>query len=322
MLILNEEQRRSALNINLNGSSLFSLIESASKNYDIEIIDSDFVSKNLPRRERNIHKYNCGKLSMVCGSFGMAGAAYLAAKAAYRCGCGLVSFVLPQSIYPIVAPLIPEAVFTPLSECDHISPKHTDLILNSLNKSNCLLLGCGISFNPDTEAAVNKIIKSANLPMVIDADGINCIANSIEILEQTDAIKILTPHHGEMAKLLGVEAKDIGADFINIAGKFAKEHNVILVLKGAYTAVATPNGKIYLNFLAGNSGMAVAGSGDMLAGMIGAFVAEGISPEIAAAIAVYLHALAGDSAAEKLSKRSIMPTDMIEELPCLFKSFE
>lgn len=322
MLNISDESRRLALEKEINGTSLFSLMEAASDKYDIEIIDNNFVAKNLPKRAETVNKYDCGKLTALCGSYGMAGAAYIAAKAAYRSGCGLVNMILPQSIYPAVSALLPEAVFTPLPDCRNVSPNHTNTVITAANKSDCLLLGCGLSYNTDTEEAVKEILKSVKVPVIIDADGINCIAKSIKILEQTESVKVLTPHYGEMARLTGLSAKEIGSNFISVAGDFAKKNGVYLVLKGAYTAVATPNGKIYLNYLAGNSGMAVAGSGDMLAGMIGAFLAEGISAEKAAAMAVYLHAVAGDKAAEKLSKRSIMPTDMIESLPCLFKSFE
>ena len=157
---------------------------------------------------------------------------------------------------------------------------------------------------------------------MIDADGINCIKESIEILEQTGWDKIITPHFGEFARISGYNKNEIENDYILLAADFAKDHNVIVVLKGAFTIVATPDGKVYINLRCGNQGMAVAGSGDMLAGMIASFLAEGISPVNACCAAVYLHALAGDIAAKELSMRSLTPSDMIEILPRLFKSIE
>lgn len=322
MLNINRSYAAIAENISIDGVSLFSMIKSASSDYNVSVVDEDFVRKALPERDRFANKYTFGRCLSVCGSYGMAGAAILAAKAAYRSGVGLVDLILPSKIYPIVANEIPEAVFMPSNSRNYLTHKDTDKIIKRASLADAMLIGCGLSRNSGTEYAVKEILKEVTIPTVIDADGINALIDSIEILERTDWEKVITPHMGEMARLIGISAKEIQKDFINIAAEFAVKHNVCVVLKGAVTVVATPDKNLYLNFLCGNSGMAVGGSGDVLAGIICALISSGISIDKASAAAVYIHARAGDIAAQHLSQRSLIPSDIIDALPCLFKSFE
>ncbi len=322
MLTMNAKYNELAEGIKVGDTSLFSILKSAEDNFDIEIIDDSFIKDVIKPLDRLSHKYTCGRSLLVCGSCGMSGAAIIAARAAYRSGAGLVDIALPESIYPIVAATVPEAVFTPLPCQNNISLKCIEAIIEKQSKADAVLIGCGLSCNKETVAAAKEIITKAEKPIIIDADGINCIKDCIEILEQTDTFKIITPHYGEMSRLTGLSPNEIQADFVNVAGRFAKAHNTVVVLKGAFTAVASPTGKVMVNILKGNPGMAVAGSGDMLSGIICALVASGIEPFKAATAAVYLHAYAGDIAADELSERSVTPTDMTERLPRLFKTFE
>lgn len=319
MLYINLFQKIKAKKIRIGNISLYSYMDSLSEKYDIRIVDEKFIKNFLPKRDRFANKFSFGKALMVCGSYGMAGAAALAAKAAFSCGCGYVNIAIPDSAYPVAAEIIPEAVFAPLPDSDHLKPEHIDKIQHLQSSASAILIGCGLSLSEETKTAVKEILSATNIPAVIDADGINSIADSIEILERTNWEKIITPHHGEMARLCSKSAQDIQEDFISVAADFAKEHNTIVVLKGAVTAIADPSGKVFVNFLKGNSGMAVAGCGDMLAGMICAFLAAGCDCFESSAASVYLHASAGDRAAKRYSERSITPTDMIAELPYLFK---
>lgn len=322
MLFIDDRTLDSAKNIGYGSASLFSVLEKAAKSYDVYAIEQTDAQNALPKRNRVSHKGTYGRTAQICGSYGMAGAAVIAAKAAYLTGIGLVDGILPDGIYPIVATAVPEAIFCPLPCSDTIKIEHLPLIYESLTKADSLLIGCGISDCENTKNAVPEIIKSINLPTVIDADGINCLSHCIQILEQTAAETIITPHLGEMANLIETSVNDVMADFAAIAADFAVNHNTVTVLKSAFTVVATPNGKVYVNLYKGNAGMAVAGSGDMLSGIISALLAQGIRAETAAKAAVYLHAEAGDMAADVGSIRSVTPTAMLEVLPCLFKKYE
>ncbi len=160
---------------------------------------------------------------------------------------------------------------------------------------------------------MESLLKNTCVPTLIDADGINLIADNIELLRDVKAPLVLTPHPGEMARLMGVSSADVESDRINIASSFAQKQGVYLVLKGANTVVATPQGEAYINVI-GNAGMATAGSGDMLAGVIFSLLAQGISPKDATLGGVWLHSAAGDAARDKWGENSMLPTDMIEEL--------
>lgn len=265
------------------------------------------------QRPKDSNKGTFGRLLCICGSAGMAGAAMLCTGAALRCGTGLVDAALPESIYPIVASRLPEAVYTVYRE-DDFSP-----VLHSLRKASACVLGCGLSTaHPER---VRNVLRACCDPLVLDADGLNCIAEDVSVLDTVSAPLVLTPHPGEMARLLHCSVEDVQADRVGAAASFAAEHKVILVLKGAGTLVAAPDGRLLKN-PTGNPGMARGGSGDLLAGMIGAFLAQGIEPYTAAAAAVYLHGLAGDRCAARFSQQAMLPHDMLNELPQIFLRIE
>lgn len=288
-------------------------------NYTMKSTDQ-FVSENpFAERKKTAHKGTNGTLFSLCGSYGMAGAAMLSAEAALRCGVGLLKLALPKSIYPIAASKLCEPVYMPLAQSDDgtVDIDEYGKILEAMNESDAALIGCGLGQSNTIKSLAALLVDGAAKPLVLDADGINAIGTNINVLKRSAAPMILTPHPGEMARLLGVEVKTVQADRYNIARRFAQEYGVVLVLKGAYTIIAAPNGNVYVN-LTGNNGMGKGGSGDMLAGMAASFLAQGMNTEQAAVSAVYYHGLAGDRCAEKYSKRAMLPSDMISELRSIF----
>ena len=281
----------------------------------MERTDKNIVKKAIKKRPDDANKGTMGTLLSICGSYGMAGAAMLSASATLRMGIGLHKCAVPKSIYPIIAQNIWESVYLPLSETTDgkISADNIELLLGEANKSSAVLIGCGLSVCEDSKTIVNSFIENCKTPMLLDADALNCIVDNTEILAKIKAPVIITPHPGEMARLVKSTAKEVNADREEIAVNFAKQHNVTVVLKGAGTVVASPEGRVLIN-KTGNSGMATGGSGDVLAGIAASLLAQGAEPFDAAAAAVYLHGLAGDIAAEQLGKISMLPSDIIAHI--------
>lgn len=282
-----------------------------------EVIDQKTALDFLKPFPRNAHKGTKGMAVIFGGSFGMAGAPMLSAKSALRSGAGLVKVCLPKSIYGIAATYLPEAIFTPLNEND--GKFSVDSFNSSLLKgADSVLIGPGMGVSDGTVSVISKLLLSAKAPLVIDADGLNALAIQPEILRQAVTDIVVTPHPGEMSRLLNKSVNEIQKDRISAAVEFAKAYGVITVLKGAYTVIASPCGKLYIN-TTGNNVLATAGSGDMLAGMIVAFLANGMEPLKAAVSAVCLHGAVGDLTALELGDRGVITSDMIERLPLIFK---
>ena len=281
--------------------------------------DRLLFNKAVFNRPDDSNKGTLGSLLCICGSYGMAGAAIMAGKAALRCGIGLLKIAVPKSIYPVCATNILESVYYPIEETSNgvISSKNTDFLLEMCEKSSAVLIGCGLSVCDDTKNLVQSVITNCEKPLVIDADALNCICNKPEILKNLKAPAIITPHPGEMARLLHSTPKTVNSNRENTAIDFAKKFGVVTVLKGAGTIIASPDGEVYINHT-GNSGMATGGSGDVLSGIIGSLLAQGASPINAAAAGVFLHGTIGDLAAEKLGKISMLPTDMIDMIPTAY----
>ena len=281
--------------------------------------DRLLFNKAVFNRPDDSNKGTLGSLLCTCGSYGMAGAAIMAGKAALRCGIGLLKIAVPKSIYPVCATNILESVYYPLEETSNgvISSKNTDFLLEMCEKSSAVVIGCGLSVCDDTKNLVQSVITNCEKPLVIDADALNCICNKPEILKNLKAPAIITPHPGEMARLLHSTPKTVNSNRENTAINFAKKFGVVTVLKGAGTIIASPDGEVYINHT-GNSGMATGGSGDVLSGIIGSLLAQGASPINAAAAGVFLHGTIGDLAAEKLGKISMLPTDMIDMIPTAY----
>lgn len=288
--------------------------------FTIEEKDASLLFK---QREQNTNKGTYGTLLSVCGSRGMAGAAMLAARAALRSGVGLLNMAIPAELYPVVAGVLPEPVFTILEhERNGVICEEDSAILNQrMLSASAVLLGCGIGTSAFARSLLRRVAACTSVPLVIDADGINLLAENIDILKTVRVPVVLTPHPGEMARLLHSTTEQVQAHRLEYAKCFAQEHGVTLVLKGSGTIVANADGRVFVN-TTGNPGMAKGGSGDVLAGIIASFIAQGTPPYWAAVFGVFLHGLAGDRCAKRLSQRGMLPSDMIEELPLLFSEFE
>lgn len=277
------------------------------------------IKRCFPPRAADTHKGTYGTLLSVCGSYGMAGAAVLAARAAGRCGTGLVIAAVPESIYPIAAVQLPEVVFAPLK--GENCPDNLKQLTTHLKTCSAMLIGCGLGNTGMTAQLVEALLDATKAPIVLDADGINAAARHIVILETAHPPLILTPHPKELARLLHCSVEQVQAQRQVAAQTAASRFNATVVLKGHHTVVAAPNGTVYINET-GNPGMAVAGSGDVLAGMIAGLAAEGLSPWDAACCGVYLHGAAGDLAARRCSQHAMLPTDILDEIGTLFLQLE
>ncbi len=298
-----------------------SIMDSVTSN--ITIIENGFIKTTLPKRNKNFHKGMGGTALQLCGSYGMVGAAMLSAKAALRCGAGLVKAIVPKSVYQIAATSLLEAVCVPCDDTEEgtIGINSLGRIAEALGSADSILIGCGLSTADSSKQLVAALLPNLKIPAVLDADGINIVAENIDILLKSEAPIILTPHPAEMARLMRASVEDIQRNRFKAAHAFSTRFNKILVLKGANTIVSLPNGEMYV-CMAGNPGMAVGGSGDVLAGIINSLLAQGVPPEKAAICGVQIHAYAGDMTASRMSVTSMLPTDIIETLPSLFKEYE
>ena len=277
-------------------------------------LERGLIASVFPRRDAYSHKGSYGKLTIVAGCRNYRGAAALCTHAALRSGAGVVTLAsVPE------ASKLYEAVYRPLPENEEgtLSTLAIPLLLEQIKGCSALLIGCGLGWNEDTTAVVCTLIEEADCPIVLDADGINCISSCIDILRTAKRRMIVTPHIGEMSRLCRKSAAEIKADPIRCAKEFAQKYGVVLVLKDADTVIASPDGTVYLN-TTGNAGMARGGSGDVLAGILAAFVAQGLPAEYAAGCGVYLHGAAGDLAAQEGSMLGMLPSDMIAVLPKLY----
>ncbi len=279
-----------------------------------KILDHSGVLSILPDRDPWGHKGNFGKLLLLCGSRGFTGAAWLAAMGALRSGAGLVFLGVPESIYAIEAVKLNESVVFPLPEEEGmLSGLALAEIAKRLPQMDAVLIGCGLGQSAGTQAVVKYVLEQAGCPVVLDADGINVLRSHKDILRGRKAATILTPHEGEFLRFGG----SLEEGRTNSAVHFAREWNCILVLKGHETILS--DGRTVYRNTTGNPGMAVGGSGDVLAGMITGLVGQGIPPLEAAACGVWLHGAAGDLCAREMGQYGMLPTDMLNVLPRLLK---
>ena len=278
----------------------------------------------LLQRRKNSQKGDFGHILILAGSARYSGAASLCAFAAMRSGAGLVTLGVPKSLNNAIIKIKPKEVMTlPLAQTNEASLSLAALrkIKEFAKTIDALVVGPGLSRNKSTLALARKVIKEIDIPMVVDADGLNALAGQLQILRAARGEKrtmILTPHPGEMARLLGVSVAQVQKNRKNIARKFAKDFKVVVVLKGYETVVADYKGDLYVN-KTGNPGMATAGSGDVLTGMASAFLGQGLDAFSAAKFAVYLHGLAGDLAAKEKTQISLIASDIIGKIPQAIK---
>jgi NAD(P)H-hydrate epimerase len=290
--------------------------------------------KKLPElisRKKNTHKGSYGRVLVLAGSPGMTGAAYLCSKAALRSGSGIVTLGIPESLNPIMEVKL-TCVMTyllPETKASTLSNKGRKEILKLCESYDVIALGPGLSQQPETRELILWLIKNIDRTMVIDADGINALANNVNVLHKINQNIVLTPHPGEMSRLTGLRsAKDVQKERLNTATQFVQsvqeklgdEKKLVLVLKGDKTIVAD-YGKVYVN-RTGNPGMATAGVGDVLTGIIVSLIGQGFDVFSASQLGVYIHGLAGDIAAKKKGELSMIASDIIDCLPDAFIKYK
>lgn len=285
----------------------------------IKTLNDKLIKSYIKPRERDCNKGDFGKLLVVSSCASMSGALQICARAALRCGVGLCTAASVESALLPLRVSTPEAITLPLpsTKDGKISKKAAEIILDYAKGCSAAVIGPGLSVCEDTEILLGEIFKKLEIPTVLDADGINIAARNINILRNTSTPLILTPHLKEMSRLIAKDTLEIKENKEHIAKEFAHAYNCTLVLKDSVSVIANPDGEIFRN-TAGHPCMAKGGSGDMLAGMIGAFLAQGFSPKAAANCGVYLHALTGEICGEKMGDASVLATDMIEALPEVF----
>lgn len=279
-----------------------------------KVLTHDMVLDLLPDRSPDSHKGNFGRIFVIAGSIGYTGAPCLAAKGALRCGAGLVTLLVPKAVYPVITGKMDEAMVMPLPSIHgKLSSFSYRNIKKALSKADAVLVGPGLGQSYGVRSSVLWVLKNFSGPVVLDADGINVLSGHMDILRGRTAPTILTPHPGEFERIGGQLSKGR----VPAAVDFAREIGCVLVLKGHRTVI-TDGDALYCN-PTGNPGMAVGGSGDVLAGMITAFLGQGLSAVEAAACAAWVHGAAGDICAKEIGQYGMLPTDMLCVLPRLLK---
>ncbi|MEG0615015.1 MAG: NAD(P)H-hydrate dehydratase [Oscillospiraceae bacterium] len=290
-------------------------------NVDHTISDINFSQMKtiIPERSPTSHKGDFGRLVNISGSAKMVGAAGMSTLAALRSGVGLCTVASAKSVTTALSSSIFEAIYLPLEENSdgEISFSNAKKILSACEKATAVTIGCGLGVSDDTKNLVEFLLNNLSCTVILDADGINALASRIDIIKNAKASIIITPHVKELARLMSVSTEEAIKNRFDYAISLA-EAGVTVVAKGVPTIIAGGNGFCYIN-TNGNSGLSRGGSGDVLTGIIGSFAAQGISPTDAAVAGTFLHGLAADRVAEKLSMQGMLPTDIIAELPLLFK---
>ncbi len=279
------------------------------------LITGEHIRGVLPQRPADAHKGHTGHALVVAASTGKTGAAAMAAAAAARTGAGLVTLAVPRSLNPVLEALTVEVMTLPLPDDGQGALAETafDEAARAWEGKRCVALGPGMGTAPGTQALSHRILRACPLPLVIDADGLNHLAGHLYLLSERPAATVLTPHPGEMARLLGCSTADIQKDRLAAARNLARQHKVVVVLKGGRTVVASPDGRVWIN-PTGNAGMASGGMGDVLTGAITGWLAQGLSPVDAALTGVFLHGLAADLLAER-TPWGFLASEVMHALP-------
>jgi len=281
---------------------------------------NDLIAK-FPKRKPDSHKGDYGHVLVIAGSSGYSGAAYLTSQAAALSGSGLVTLAIGRSLYQIMAAKLTEVMVRPFFETrDYsLSLLAEKDVLKFSEKCTAVALGPGVSQNKETQALVRNLVAKLKIPVVLDADGINAFVGQADALKRAQSPLVMTPHSGELARLLEKEVADIQTARKEVALACANMYNTVLVLKGHGTIVARPDGECYINET-GNPGMASGGMGDCLTGMIASFIGQGLEPFDAAVLGVYYHGLAADAVAREKGVLSLLATDLLNALPSVLKT--
>lgn len=277
-------------------------------------LDYEGVRELLPVRNNYSNKGSYGKVLVVAGSPRMAGAAYFSAKAACYSGCGLVRILTAEENREILLSRLPEAIITTYG-ADTCT---ADLLEECINWADAVLLGPGLGRTETSEFLVKNALKREEIPMVLDADALNILAEDMAVLGRNNSARVVTPHLGEMGRMISESVGDIQKNLLHTAAKFAEQYKVTCVLKDARTIISVPDGRFYVN-ITGNHGMATGGSGDVLAGLITGFLAQGLLTETAAVLACHLHGAAGDLAEKEKGACSMVASDILEQIPAALK---
>ena len=288
---------------------------------DIELITEDWARTNLPKRPLDANKGTFGRVLAVAGSINYIGAACLASSGALRAGAGLVTLATASSLQPVLATKLTETTYLPLPEAEPgiISSEATELVNQNLKAYGVLLVGCGLGQSEPVIEFITALLFQKNLPpLVLDADALNTLARIPDWPQKLAGDAVLTPHPGELAKLCGLAVAEIQADRVGIARKYAREWGKTVILKGAFTVVAAPDGGCRVSPFA-NPGLASGGTGDVLAGAIAGFAAQGVALYDAATLGVYLHGRAGELVKENLGNTGMLASDLLPVLPVVIK---
>lgn len=288
---------------------------------DINLMTVEIVREILPVRPVDSHKGSFGHVLAIAGSVGMAGAAMLSSMSALRVGAGLTYLATPRAVLNSLP--AEEVIYKPMPETESgtFSRDAYAQLKPLTSQAQAIILGPGIGLNDDTFELVSKLIIDIDCPCIIDADGLNAIAKKPEILENNDGQFVLTPHPKELARLLDCEVSEIQSDRINMAIKAAQKFNAVIVLKGSMTVTANPEGEVFIN-PTGNAGMATAGAGDVLSGIIGGLLAQHVDPFQAAAAGAYIHGRSGDILAEEIDESGLVAGDIKRGIPFAIASIK
>ena len=271
------------------------------------------------KRDENANKGDFGRALLICGSYGMAGAAAIAAKAIIESGIGICDIACEDRVYPIISPQIPEAVCTPINK--NFDENDKKALKKSLKQADVVVIGCGMGNTDYTDKILRCVFEHCRVPLIIDADALNVLSKDIDLLLSKKCEVIVTPHPGEMSRLIGKTITEINADRIETATAFSKKYDVVTLLKGKGTVISDRFGEYVINE-SGSVSMATGGSGDMLCGIIAAFLGEGFSCFDAARTGAYIHGLCGEVSAEKYSVRSTSASTMLKILPEVYRQIE
>jgi NAD(P)H-hydrate epimerase len=287
--------------------------------YQTWLLDAEYVRSLIPVRRPDGNKGTFGRTLIIAGSLGFSGAAILAGRAAVRSGCGIVHLAVPEGIFDVVASCVVEAVKSamPQTEDAALSFAALESLLDASADAQAVAIGPGIGTDRRTQKLELGFLAEVDKPIVIDADGINNLAGKLALLSRTKTPMVLTPHPGEFARLTGLKPAEINGDRVGVSRRFATKYKVTLVLKGASTVVAAPDGRVFVN-PTGNSGLASGGTGDVLTGLITGLMAQGMSPLDAACAGVFLHGLAADIAVQSLTEYCLAAGDLPDLLPQAF----
>ncbi len=287
-------------------------------------ISPEEIKGFFKKRDSESHKGTYGTVLVIGGSYEMPNAAYFASQGAVNSGAGLVKLAFPSMAYNAIAPKTAEQILVPLesNKRGRISANSVKRIDKELKKCSCVVLGCGMGVDDDTKFITEYIIKNSNVPIILDADGINCLKDNIDVLDEASATVILTPHPKELSRIAHISVEDVQANRGAVVKAFTLAHRSVLVLKGASTLVGSSEfDDLYVNST-GNPGMATGGSGDVLAGIIASFVAQGVDPFRSAVAGVNIHGAVGDDVSSKYSMMGNTPSLMLKELPKTLAKFE